>query len=286
MSNSETQVIIQSNVVQANISNSTINADIVTETVDQSIIGIPGPTGPKGDTGPQGPAGSGSSDSLVDTDGDTTIKVENTVDEDQIRFETAGVERMVVNANGNIGIGTNPAQKLHINGNVQITEGYGLRMTHSGYRNAQVYMSGTEMRFYTDTGGTAIGFYIGTGLTAKFVLDGLTFAAGSKYIRTNGASDSLSFLGNSGVSIEASLAGGSGDITFHQNNSKAMVLDSNANLGLGPSPQTGGGSGIVAIANAATVPTVNPTGGGILYVEDGALKFLGSSGTVTTIAAA
>lgn len=35
---------------------------------------------------------------------------------------------------------------------------------------------------------------------------------------------------------------------------------------------------------AATVPTANPTGGGVLYVEAGALKYRGSSGTVTTIA--
>ena len=48
----------------------------------------------------------------------------------------------------------------------------------------------------------------------------------------------------------------------------------------------GGGSGVFAIANAATVPTTNPTGGGILYVEAGALKYRGSSGTVTTIAVA
>lgn len=46
----------------------------------------------------------------------------------------------------------------------------------------------------------------------------------------------------------------------------------------------GGGKGVVGIANANTVPASNPTGGGILYVEAGALKYRGSSGTVTTIA--
>lgn len=48
----------------------------------------------------------------------------------------------------------------------------------------------------------------------------------------------------------------------------------------------GGGVGQIAIANATTVPTTNPTGGGLLYVEAGALKYRGSSGTVTTIAPA
>jgi hypothetical protein len=48
----------------------------------------------------------------------------------------------------------------------------------------------------------------------------------------------------------------------------------------------GGGNGVLGIANATTVPTSNPTGGGILYVEAGALKYRGSSGTITTLGAA
>jgi hypothetical protein len=46
----------------------------------------------------------------------------------------------------------------------------------------------------------------------------------------------------------------------------------------------GNGVRVIAIANAVTVPNANPSGGGILYVEGGALKYRGSSGTVTTIA--
>jgi hypothetical protein len=46
------------------------------------------------------------------------------------------------------------------------------------------------------------------------------------------------------------------------------------------------GRGVIAIANAITVPSVNPGGGGVLYVEGGALKYRGSKGTVTTIAPA
>jgi hypothetical protein len=48
----------------------------------------------------------------------------------------------------------------------------------------------------------------------------------------------------------------------------------------------GGGAAVVMIGNATTVPTSNPTGGGILYAEGGALKWRGSSGTITTIAVA
>ena len=58
------------------------------------------------------------------------------------------------------------------------------------------------------------------------------------------------------------------------------------NFGIRTSSQFGAGRGVVAIANATVAPSVNPSNGGILYVEDGALKYRGSSGTVTVIAPA
>jgi hypothetical protein len=48
----------------------------------------------------------------------------------------------------------------------------------------------------------------------------------------------------------------------------------------------GGGSGVIGIKNATTAPTTNATGGGVLFSQAGALKWRGSSGTVTTIAPA
>ena len=58
------------------------------------------------------------------------------------------------------------------------------------------------------------------------------------------------------------------------------------NIGFRTTSQFGAGRGVIAIANAAAAPSVNPAGGGILYVEDGALKYRGSNGTVTVIASA
>jgi hypothetical protein len=58
------------------------------------------------------------------------------------------------------------------------------------------------------------------------------------------------------------------------------------NFGIRTSSQFGAGRGVVAIANSAVAPSVNPSNGGILYVENGALKYRGSSGTVTVIAPA
>jgi hypothetical protein len=48
----------------------------------------------------------------------------------------------------------------------------------------------------------------------------------------------------------------------------------------------GEGQGAVVIANAAVVPTADVNGAGILYVQDGALMYRGSNGTVTVIASA
>ena len=55
-------------------------------------------------------------DTLRDADGDTKIQIEESADEDKIRFDTAGVERMIINASGQVGIGTNdPDELLTIN---------------------------------------------------------------------------------------------------------------------------------------------------------------------------
>lgn len=44
-----------------------------------------------------------------------------------------------------------------------------------------------------------------------------------------------------------------------------------------------GGNGVLAVRNTSKAPVTNPRHGGILYVEDGALKYKGSTGTVTTL---
>lgn len=64
----------------------------------------------------------------------------------------------------------------------------------------------------------------------------------------------------------------------------AMTIGTN--LRINPNAALGGGSGVIAIFNATTAPTTNPANGGVLYVEGGALKYRGASGTVTTIAPA
>jgi hypothetical protein len=66
---------------------------------------------------------------------------------------------------------------------------------------------------------------------------------------------------------------------------RLTILD-NGNIGIGTTSVFGSGVGVIGIQNAPTPPSTNPSGGGVLYVEAGALKYRGSAGTVTTIAAA
>jgi len=63
-------------------------------------------------------------------------------------------------------------------------------------------------------------------------------------------------------------------------------LAAGGNIGFRTSSQFGAAQGVIAIANAAVAPSVNPSNGGILYVENGALKYRGSEGTITVIAPA
>ena len=56
-------------------------------------------------------------DHLADADNDTKIQVEESVDEDKIRFDVAGTEAMMINNDGNIGINTTtPSGKLEVAG--------------------------------------------------------------------------------------------------------------------------------------------------------------------------
>jgi hypothetical protein len=56
----------------------------------------------------------GKEDTLEDADGDTKVQVEETSDDDKIRFDTSGAERMIIDSTG-VGIATSsPAYNLHV----------------------------------------------------------------------------------------------------------------------------------------------------------------------------
>lgn len=76
-------------------------------------------------------------------------------------------------------------------------------------------------------------------------------------------------------------SGATSDLRLYCNNSEIIRL-TGGNAGIFGAPSAGGGVGVMFMANATTVPTSNPTGGGILYVQAGAGKYRGSSGTIST----
>jgi hypothetical protein len=59
---------------------------------------------------------------------------------------------------------------------------------------------------------------------------------------------------------------------------------SGGNIGFRTKDQFGGGKGVIGIANAIAPPSGNPKDGGVLYVEDGALKYRGPGGKITVLA--
>ena len=101
----------------------------------------------------------------------------------------------------------------------------------------------------------------------------------------------LSLLAYNTTQINAALtlfSSGSGFYSLALNASAFTSLwgDTNVLSIFGDTPSHGDGVKVIFIANASTVPSTNPTGGGVLYVTAGALKFRGSGGTVTPIAPA
>jgi hypothetical protein len=99
---------------------------------------------------------------MQDADGDTQIQVEESSDEDKIRFDTGGTERMIIDSTG-VGIGTgSPANKLAVNGGLSV-EGAaaagiseGLLIDYStNLARFLTYDSstGSEIAFYTQPSG-------------------------------------------------------------------------------------------------------------------------------------
>lgn len=103
-------------------------------------------------------------------------------------------------------------------------------------------------------------------------------ASATTYIRAGTASgdivlDTMQTTGNVRV-----RTGPGADPVFLANNKNAAFFTATGSYG--------GGVGVIFGANATTEPTSDPSGGGLAWWYGGAFKGRGSSGTVTTIAAA
>ena len=171
-------------------------------------------------------------------------------------------------------------------------------------------IAGTYTKVTTDTfgrvttGATLIlsDLPAGVALTASanaFTVGGHTITAeavGVKPLILKGATSQSANLqewqNSAGTVLATVTSAGTITGTTGLNINQIRGTDANTSIQLGnssvqlfaTSQSLGGGVKVLGITNATTVPTSNPTNGGILYVEAGALKWRGSSGTITTIA--
>ena len=235
-------------------------------------------------------------------------------------FGVNSTEQMRLTSTG-LGIGTSsPGVKLDVNGNATVrntlnfnqgSTTYALMFGNAGVAGVEVYQ-GVPLTFGTGAGGTA---------TEKMRLDssgnlglGVTPSAWGSSARAleigSGGSTSLSFNFsetnlstnvyriNTGASLYkangiammyAQFSGGHSWLTAPSGTAgnaisftQALTLSAVGNLLLGGTSDPASAAKAIVIYNG-TAPTGN-IAGGTLYVEGGALKYRGSSGTVTTIA--
>lgn len=181
---------------------------------------------------------------------------------------------------GLTGIGiTTPTASLHIKGLGNTSSTFSLKIDDST----------NNPLFYIRNDGT-----IGIG-TASFI--GPTGA--TNFILSNSVAsfaqrgnDFWFFDSTSAVSgyIEPDIATGQFDfgsfsnhpLIFVTHNAERARLDTLGNFGIGGS-SFGSGQGSIFLGNTSVVPSTNPALGGLIYIEAGALKYRGSSGTVTVL---
>ena len=238
-----------------------------------------------------------------------------------LTFCTDTTEKARLTSGGRLGIGTgNPQMWLHILGNsgALCLDTGGDSASYAQYRvggsagwEIGMAASGDGYSFFWSYGAFGAanakmaltnGGKLGIGAGAP--LPTLDVRGHAGLYKTNGSDGAQIYAGDAnfanatyynsapGIGAVASPVNGvAGDLAFYvygaAANARTELMRLGYQKGLGLfSTDYGGGANVVAIGNAATVPSTNPTGGGVLYVQGGALKWRGSSGTVTTIAAA
>jgi hypothetical protein len=161
---------------------------------------------------------------------------------------TAGSTRLTLDANGNLGLGVTP----------------------SAWNIGKVFqLAGVTGPFFYGAGVQSISGY------NAYYQDGWKYGGNgtATYFQQSSGEHTWYSATNNTSGAGATLSWGN----------PKMTLDASGNLLVGMSTAATSSAKTLHLANA-TVPTANPSGGGVLYVESGALKYRGSSGTVTTIA--
>ena len=157
----------------------------------------------------------------------------------------------------------------------------GLILGYGGTEAARIDSSGALKLGTTGTTTAILETYMADTSTHAF-FKGTTYGARIGHDSTSSFIDSVT----AGITDFAPLTFNAKTLlAFKMNSAEIARYDNAGNLLLGLTSVATSSAKTIHIANG-TAPTANPTGGGVLYVEAGALKYRGSSGTITTIAAA
>lgn len=189
----------------------------------------------------------------------SVVRGAGNVIEEQI-FYAGGSSVIFANDQGRVGLGTNaPLRQLHIaeDGASECNIILGATGAPANEKNWRIYRTASD-NFVIST--------INDAGSAEVVGHIIERGTGCEILRQS-------------WSIGGNAAGGGG--------SPVMTLLNTRVLKIGPSTATTSNAEVaIEMQNASVVPSTNPTGGGVIYVEGGALKYRGSGGTVTTIAPA
>jgi len=172
-------------------------------------------------------------------------------------YNGAGGTRMTLDSTG-LGVGRSPAYKLDVS---SATASNQLRLSGSN-QNSMVFANAAA--------GASNGFLVGRSFSSDDANNWFIYDVTSAALRF--------FIGSTGfVGIGTAAPTALFDVFGN------MTVSNNGNLGVGVVTFGTSAAKVIGLANA-TAPTTSPAGMGQLYVEAGALKYRGSSGTITTIA--
>lgn len=229
-------------------------------------------------------------------------------------IRTANAERMRIASDGNVGIGTSsPAVKLEVSvasGNNEFRQSVGgvtrgqlissatdQHLVNLGTGSQQFWTSGSERMRIDSSGKVGIGTSspafkldnagvtrLGTGV-AQSPPSATNILSSAHTILSGKGANYLTF-GQYGVEqlyaqwIQSSFV----NPTTATYNLVLQPLGGNVDIGTSITKERLTLNGRLFLSNQSAPPP--PSGGGVIYVEDGALKYRGSSGTVTVIGAA